>query len=314
MKGHFGIIAENSAKQVSIFDTDTLTLLQQIPIEADVIDVALTSDCQRAVVTSFESKTIFQIDLKKQPARVVAKATTDTFLEDLQLTPDDRFALSVDGSATNQDIVSYSLHKNAFVSKLPTNAQAVAVSPTCDGLVLTAISSTNMVRWFMVNHKGTITDTGQEFPAGPNPNNIDFSKDGNFAFVADFNNAVSVLSTVIPDKISLISTVPASNPIQSLAVTKDSRHVFALGESNVDIFTFDPIAGSLALARSFAHGLEITPFFGVDQIALDPSGTRLFISAVGQVAVFTTFGTQLGTVAGVSGPGGLAICTCEYVH
>jgi DNA-binding beta-propeller fold protein YncE len=307
-KNHFGVISDFLAGRVSIFDTDTLTLLQHIPLEADVIDVALTSDCRRAVVTSFNSKTIFQIDLSARPAKVLASATTTTFLEDVQITPDDMFALSVDGSADNQNIVSYSLKKNAFVSTLATSAQAVAISPTCDGLVLTAVTSANSVQRFMINRCGDLVDTGQQFPAGTNPININFSPNGNFAFVVDFAGAVSVLSTIIPDQISLISTIPASSQLQSMAISKDGRHLFVLGSSNVDIFTFDPVSGSLALARSFAHGLQITSFFGVDQIALDLSETRLFISAAGQVAVFTTFGTFLGTVADVSGPGGLVIC------
>lgn len=311
-KSHFGVIADFSAGRVSIFDTDTLTLLQHIPLEADVIDVALTSDCRRAVVTSFNSKTIFQIDLSERPAKVVGSATTATFLEDVQITPDDMFALSVDGSAENQNIVSYSLKKNAFVSTLATSAQAVAISPTCEGLVLTAVTSANSVRRFMINRCGDLVDTGQQFPAGTNPININFSPNGKFAFVVDFSGAVSVLSTVIPDQISLISTIPASSQLQSMAISRDGRHLFVLGSSNVDIFTFDPVSGSLVLARSFAHGLQITSFFGVDQIALDPSETRLFISATGQVAVFTTFGTLLGTVADVSGPGGLAICPHKF--
>ena len=314
IKSHFGVVADFSAGRVSIFDTDTLKLLQHIPLEADVIDVALTSDCQRAIVTSFSSKTMFQVDLSECPAKVAGSATTTTFLEDVQITPNDMFALSVDGSAENQNIVSYSLKKNAFVSTLATSAQAVAISPTCARLVLTAVSSANSIRLFMINCCGDLKDTEQQFPAGTNPININFSPNGNFAFVVDFAGDVSVLSTAIPDKISLINTIPTSSQPQSMAISKDGRHVFVLGSSNVDIFTFDPVSGSLALARSFVHGLQITSFFGVDQIALDHSENRLFISATGQVAVFTTFGTFLGIVADVSGPGGLAICSHKYFN
>jgi DNA-binding beta-propeller fold protein YncE len=313
-KSHFGVIADFSARRISIFDTDTLTLLQYIPLEADVIDVALTSDCRWAVVTSFNSKTIFQVDLSEFPAKLVGSATTDTFLEDVQITPDDRFALSVDGSAANQNIVSYSLEKNSFVSMLATSAQAVAISPICDGLVLTAVSDANSVRRFMINCCGELQDTRQQFPAGSNPINVNFSPNGNFAFVVDFTGNISVLSTILPDDISLISTITASSQPQSMAISRDGRHLFVLGSSNVDIFTFDPVSGSLALARSFAHGLQIASFFGVDQIALDPSETRLFISATGEVVVFTTFGTFLGTVADVSGPGGLAICSHKRLN
>jgi DNA-binding beta-propeller fold protein YncE len=103
-----GIVAESANRRVSIFDPDTLEMLQQLPIDADILDVAINRDCTRAFVTSFRSKTMFQIDLCARPARVVGSAVASTQLEDVALTPDGKYALSVDGSGTNQDIVSYS--------------------------------------------------------------------------------------------------------------------------------------------------------------------------------------------------------------
>jgi DNA-binding beta-propeller fold protein YncE len=110
----------------------------------------------------------------------------------------------------------------------------------------------------------------------------------------------------------LLGSAPSSPGPQSLAVTHDGKHVFALTASNVDIYAFDPVAGSLTLERSFAHGLQITPYYGVDQIALDACEEKLFISANGQVAVFTTYGLPLGNVVGAEGPGGIAICQCHF--
>jgi DNA-binding beta-propeller fold protein YncE len=306
-----GIVAENGRRRISIFDPNTFEVLQQIQLDADAIDVAVNSDCTRAFVTSFNSKTMFQIDLSEMPARVVGSAVSATFLEDVALTPDGRYALSVDGSASNQDIVSYSARLNAFVAALPTSAQAVAISPENCEFVLTAEIFNNIVHRFVLSPNGSLEDTGQSFPAGPRPINIAFSPSGRFAFVANTNSdnsSVSVLSTVMPDNVTLLGSTPSSNGPQSLAVTRDGRHVFALTASNVDIFAFDPVAGSLTLLRSFAHGLNIPTYYGVDQIALDACETKLFISASGQVAVFTTYGLPLGTVAGAEGSGGIAIC------
>lgn len=309
---NFGIIAEYDNQKISIFNADSLTVIKQIPVKTDVIDVALTSNGRRAVVSSFYSKTMYQIDLWDiRHPRIVHFATAPTYLEDVDLTPDNRFALSVDGSASNQDIVSYSLKTNHFISSLPTNAQAVAISPTCNGLVLTAKYDQRLVRVFWINHEGIITDTGLEFPAGGNPININFSPDGNFAFISETPNSISVLSTIFPENISLISTIPASksNQPQSMAITRNGKYLFSLGLNNVDIYNFDPISGNLTLARSFSHGLNINSFYGVDQIALDHDEKKLFISGGGQVGVFTTYGIKLGTVAGVKGPGGLKIGT-----
>jgi len=306
-----GIVAEYGNRRVSIFDTETLEVLQQIPLDADVIDVAVSKDCTRAFVTSFNTKTMFQIDLCATPARVIGSAVSPTFLEDVALTPDSKFALSVDGSASNQDIVSYSARQNAFVSTLPTSAQAVAVSPESRDLVLTAQYFNNVVHRFTINHNGILTDSGQSFPVGQGPINIVFSPNGEFAFVANStDNTISVLSTLVPENVVLLDSEPSSANPQSMVITRDGRHLFVLAAANVDIYSFDPVAGSLTLLRSFAHGLNITSFYGVDQIALDACETRLFISANGQVAVFTTYGLLLGNVAGAEGPGGIAICGC----
>ncbi len=311
----FGIVVERANRRISIFNTNTFEVLQQLPIDADIIDVAINNNCTRAFVTSFSSMTMFQIDLCARPARVVGSAVTTTLLEDVALTPDGKYALSVDGSTPNPNIVSYSARQNAFVSTLPINAQAIAISPLGRELVLTAGFFTNDVHRFVINNNGSLVDTGQSFPAGPNPINLIFSPCGQFAFVANNNSnnsSIGVLSTLIPHQITLLGSTPSSANPQSLAITRDGKHLFALTASNVDIFSFDPVAGSLTLERSFAHGLNISSFFGVDQIALDACETKLFISAIGQVAVFTTYGLPLGSVSGAEGPGGIAICPCPF--
>jgi DNA-binding beta-propeller fold protein YncE len=311
-RDNLGIAVETNNRRISLFNTNTQEVLQQLPIDADILDVAITSDCTRAFVTSFTSRTMFQIDLCASPARIVGSAPSATLLEDVALTPDGKYALSVDGSAENQNIVSYSARQNAFVSTLPTSAQAVAVSPRSRELVLTAEHFNNSVHRFVINSNGSLEDSGQSFPAGAGPINLIFSPSGEFAFVASIDdNSVNVLSTLIPQNILLLDSATSSDEPQSLAVTRDGRHVFALTAANVDIFSFDPVAGSLTLERSFAHGLEISSFYGVDQIALDAREQKLFVSGTGQLAVFTTYGLPLGTVAGVEGPGGIAICQCR---
>ena len=310
-RDYIGIVAEAANRRISFFNTNTLEVLQQLPIDADVIDVAVNKDCTRAFVTSFDSRTMYQIELCATPARIIGSAVSTTLLEDVAVTPDGKYALAVDGSAENQDIVSFSARQNAFVSSLPTSTQAVAISPRSSKMVLTADYFNNSVHRFVIKPDGTMEDAGQSFPAGAGPINIVFSPNGEFAFVAASNdNRVNVLSTLIPNNVLLLGGAASSAFLQSLAVTRDGRHVFALTGSNVDIYAFDPVAGSLTLERSFAHGLTITQYYGVDQIALDAREKKLFISANGQVVVFTTYGLPLGSLDGVQGPGGIAICSC----
>ena len=310
-RDYLGIVVDNANRRITLFNTNTQEVIQQLPIDADVLDVAINRNCTRAFVSSFNSRTMYQIDLCSVPASVVGSALSQTLLEDVALTPDGKYALSVDGSASNQDIVSYSTRQNVFVSSLPTSAQAVAISPRSHELVLTAEYFNNSVHRFIIHHDGSLEDSGQSFPAGEGPINVIFSPNGEFAFVAANNdNRINVLSTLIPQNVILLGGAPSSSGPQSLTITRDGRHVFALTASNVDIYAFDPVAGSLTLERSFAHGLTISSYYGVDQIALDASERKLFISAFGQVAAFTTYGLSLGNVDGAQGPGGIAVCRC----
>ena len=95
-----------------------------------------------------------------------------------------------------------------------------------------------------------------------------------------------------------------------MAVTRDGRHVFLLTGETVDVYSFDPIAGSLTLRHSIEHGHSIRNLTGTDQIALDACDERVFVVTMTQVAVFTTYGLPLGVIVGAEGPGGIAICSC----
>jgi DNA-binding beta-propeller fold protein YncE len=171
------------------------------------------------------------------------------------------------------------------------------------------------VRRFRFHSDGALEDTGQSFPAGLGPTNITFSPCGNFAFVSSrVENRLLVLSTRDPENILLLGGAACTPRPQSMAVTRDGRHVFLLTAETVDVYSFNPVAGSLTLTRSFEHGHSIRNLTGTDQIALDACDERVFVVTLTQVAVFTTYGLPLGNVVGAEGPGGIAICSCNWDH
>ncbi|WP_129480051.1 hypothetical protein [Fictibacillus sp. S7] len=72
---------------------------------------------------------------------------------------------------------------------------------------------------------------------------------------------------------------------------------------------FHLFAPFLTPVGSFAHGLGVTgDFFGVDQMALDATQSKLFISLGGILAVLTASGTPLGTIPGVYANEGISTC------
>ena len=312
----FGIVVEQHLGRISFFNTETLEVLNQITLGYDFVDTAITSDCISAVVTSDFSQTLVELNTQSEPPKVIAIQEGQSSMADVDITPDNHFAVTITGLNHPFNIQSYSLQKNKFVSTLPISFDAVgiAVSPNGNGLVLTNRSSANTVRRFMIDPNGVLFDTGQEIiSGGSRPFNIAFTPDGNFAFVANLiGSSIGILDTENPDNITLLSAVGTNRLPGTIAVSHDGTTVFVLTESTVDIFNFNPQSGTLNLGNSFGHGLLIDPahLFGADQMALNTNETKLFISAniSRELKVFTTSGKLVGFVAGVEANGGIAIC------
>ena len=316
----FGIVVEHHLGRISFFNTETLEVLTQITLGYDFVDTAITNDCISAVVTSDFLQTLVEINTQLEPPKVVAIQEGQSSMADIDITPDNQFAVTVTGLNHPFNIQSFSLQENKFVSTLPIpfDAVGIAVSPNGNGLVLIGRSSANTVRRFMLEPNGMLFDTGQEIiSGGTRPFNIAFTPDGNFAFVANLiGNSIGVLDTQNPDTITLLSAVGTNRLPGTIVVSRDGTIVFILTESTVDIFNFNPQTGTLSLFKSFGHGLLIdpTPLFGVDQMALDPSETKLFISAniSRELKVFTINGNLLGFITGIEANGGIAICQQLY--
>jgi DNA-binding beta-propeller fold protein YncE len=308
---NFGIAMERDLKRISIFDPNTLGLISQTFLGVDCIDVAVTRNGNRAAVTAFNDMAMVELDLNVSPPVIDAFQRVTTFLEDVDLTPDDRFALSVDGSASQQDLVSYDLVRHQLVDTLPVDAQAVAVSPRGDGLLLTARNFANKVHIFVITRDGHLIDSGLEVdPGGKGPINITFTPDGGFALVSNFSSSqIGILQLVNPGNIQLLGSVNTTSQPQSMVISRDGSRVYSLGTSTVDSFIFDASAGILTPVRSFVHSLPVRSYFGVDQIALGPQENRLFISSGTNrvLEAFSTTGFALGAVPGISANGGLAI-------
>ncbi|WMJ79878.1 hypothetical protein RBU49_13530 [Clostridium sp. MB40-C1] len=296
-----------------IFDTDNLTVLHTITLPAnDYIYITIAPDNSRAVVTSFSSSTLIQLDLLQEPPVVIdieLDPPPSLPFEDVDITPDGRFALIADGGGTTA-VRSYSLLNKTMLSKLSAIANAIAVSPNGNGLVLVVETGDYKARSFNIDNNGILTDTGVETNTGGlRPINLTFSPDGKFAFVANrISNDVGILDTKIPSSISLLNNVSTNSEPGTIVVSSDGKKIYVLTMHNVDVFNFTPEFPFLTQVNSFNHGTSNTASYGVDLMALNATENKLFISHYEDLSVFDTTGTPLGLVPGVQPyDGGVAI-------
>ncbi|MBN3526579.1 hypothetical protein [Paenibacillus apiarius] len=307
LPGNYVIAIERAIRRVSFVDTDTLTVAQQISIDGDIMDVAITSDFNKAVISAFLTQQLFEVDLRTDPPSVVHTFQSPTALEDVALSADNRFAVSVDGTSVGQlNMVSYRLgHGDG--SWIPADAQAVAISPDLSGRILTARYDAGRVRLYFIDNAGMLTDTGSEVMAGDTPLNLAYTPDGRFCFVANFfADEIVVLYTGNPAYFGETSRAPVIGHPQTIVVSKNGQRVYVLTTQEVASFEFDPVAQRLLLTGRFNHNLNIVSYFGVERMTLDATETKLIISGQNQLAAFDLTGTLLGIVPGVQSDGGVA--------
>lgn len=317
LSSRFGIAAELNQRRLTIFDTDDYGILHQFELDLDFHDVIITPDSTGAVATAFVSKNLVQIDLSSEPPIVVHTEEVAKYVEDVSITPDGQFALTVDGSITDAYLYVYDLINNAVSSQTLMNAQAIAVSPNGNGLVMVAKFNNSKVHCYTVDAAGNLSDNGQEISSGGDgPINISFSPDGHFAFVVNFRgNNLGILKVLPGMDVELFSTITTNLYPQTVVVSKDGKSIYVLTAEYVDVFGFDPATGTISSLFSFAHGMNrgAGGYYGVDQMDLDSSDSKLFIAANGfigaspQLKVFALDGTFLGEVSGVLADAG--VCT-----
>lgn len=301
---NYVIAVERGQRRISFVDADTLAVAYQLGIDGDLIDVTVTSDYNRAIAAAFEPGQLFEIDLINDPPSVINQYHSQTPLEDVSITADNRYAISVDGlQPTPQNMVSYRLGDGS-VQLIASNTQAVAASPVSSDKILASRAPQGRVKRYSIDADGALTDTGQEVTAGEYPVNLAFTPDGQFAFVADPRpNQVVVLAT--GQYLGETSRVPSAVGPQTIVVSGSGTKVYVLSSQEVSSFAFDPVAQRLTKTGTFPHHLAIPSYFGVDQMALDSNETKLFVAGSNQLAVFELEGNPLGIVPGVEANGGL---------
>lgn len=336
----FGITINVNTGQIFIFDTDKQLLLHTLTL-SDVSGLAMYKNCAKAVVTNFVSQSFVTIDLNQDPPVIDGNIPVNVRMIGVGITPDGKFAV---GAGFPQDadasmLASANLITDKGVSYSSPVHSIVAVSPNGNGLVLTARINQDVVRPFFISRTGGLSDSGTDISVGKQPANITFTPDGDFAFVANIGQrssgapwSISILNTQDPYHVFVANSISGAYVPQSIAVSchKKRTRIYVLTLETIEVYIFNPCAHppTLTFIKSAPHGLIIGPApnavsISITQIAIDPTGTKLFVSPNSSVSpdsanlhVFSARDlSSLGTVLGVTGPGTVAICgydPCPY--
>ena len=281
----------------------------QITSDTDpsLLDAAMTSDGKTALVGNFGGRKISFVDLSNpgDPQLDPTSITLSFFAEDIALTPDGKYALVTDGGFTEHiaviDVPSRTVTQDLVTSGVYSNA--VAVGP--DGrTVLTVDYFGGEVNAFLLDTvAGTLKHTGPLDLDHFYPVNVEFSPDGKTAIVANASTSSPtllggnpvVLSVDAPGTLTLRGDVPLPLDVQRAQSvvfsrrTGDKAYYYAVRITSPSMEVVDneihvlnvngpgdvSHAGVIIPLSDFKGGSQL---FGVDSLAIDPSGRYLYVS------------------------------------
>jgi hypothetical protein len=341
-----GMIADRT-DHVVVFDADNDHVIGAVPIPGDpglpLFDCEIAAGVGLGFVSDFDNQRIWVVDLWATPPGLAnggQPIAITTYPLDLTLTPDERFLLAADGNGPGEPL---SIVDVALLQEIGTWSFGAAANPSSvhacpDGSVLvTELTSptTTIVRRFAVDAAGDLTDTGESLPdvAAPDINNIvctSFGQDvpGAKGVVAVYTSrrANQRLGSFAVDGLVPADVVAPSGPFGiDLAISHASTWVYVRtnatpdfggsgpGAGFVDAFMLNPTTGRFGPTQ-FTIPLDrrTGTAFGVEQMAVDPEGRKLYISglALPEIRIHhAKTGQRIGTLTapGLGIPTGIAI-------
>ena len=307
-----GMVVNRSTGSVTVFDADADTVLGTVILPgtagASMGDCSITVDQTLGFVTDFLSR-VWVIDI---PALSLAGGTNPipivNFGEDTSITPDQKFVLVSDGSAT-QPISVIDIAARAQVSTFNPGTDNNSVEVSSDGSVLATSFNTSRLRRFTVDGSGTLTDTG-EVLFGGSPMNSYFAPGNASGVVVDFSTR-TIRSFTIPGLALVDTRSLAGNAIcGAFNAAGDRVYVRTNGPARVEVFGFNSGTGAMGAAPLFNIPIAGTPsFFGMEQLTLSPDGSKLYVPQPGALDVYdATNGNFLTSITDAAINGATGVC------
>ncbi len=293
-----------------------------------LFDVAITSDGKTAIVSNFGDSKIFFFDISGGFAVVppiIGEAYIPFFAEDIVITPDDMWVLVTDGGFSSR-VAAVNIATGAIVNNNTKNQYANAVAITPDGkTIVTADYFNGQVHSYTFdNTTGMITHKDTAYILPVRPVNVSISPDGKTILVANAAGYYTAVLTFYGDSKLHINgniSMPTKNG-QSCIFSKDGTKAYYLSNSylgGTNIIVLNVTApGIMAVSATIPLSIPrgTSQLFGVDTIAIDPSGNYLYVTnptlsgGVVEVTVIDlTTNTEVNQLHGNGIPTGIAFGT-----
>jgi sugar lactone lactonase YvrE len=307
-----GMVVNNTTGGATVFNADTNTILGTIPglgtPGSATGDCSITSDGRKAFFTRGNSN-VTVVDLTGAsptfagPPNPIGIANSGG---DIVLSPDGKFLLVCDtGRIAPISVIDVATQTE--ISTFNTGADCNSIDVCSDGSVLITSFNTDRVRRLSLSSSGALTDTGQALGVS-NPVNVYCSPAATAGVVVTFDSDAT--SFQLPELTQVSTRGLDSFGVSGAFSHAGDRVYFRTSNGAVTSFTFDQATGSLGASPTFHTTVSAAnTFFGVDQLAVHPSGASIYVSGLGAVNILdATSGAPLGALVDLSIRAGTGIC------
>lgn len=293
-----GLVTNSHNSSISILKPDDNTLFGpylpgQLGIEGSLMNAAITPGGKIAVITNYNSYSIYFIELPKEfqePPTFLGSTNIGYNAEDLSITPDGRFALiSFGGGDDYIAIAEIATHSLITTQKLGPSRHVSAIEIAADGKTVLAIDSIGRkIHVLLLDEVGNLT-FNQSIDLSFQPGDLSISPDGQLVIIVNESGSnPAVLKIDSPGKVSLLQdNITLSNGYGSgVAFSKNGKKAFYLSkeksatyyhELNIESPGTISYSGT-SMAEISAQTDEIR-IQGNDIIAFEPNDKYAYIAA-----------------------------------
>ena len=265
-------------------------------VGSGLLDVVITSDGKKAIVSNFDDWKIYFIDISggfDSVPVMKGRGHVPMYAEDLALTPDDKYVLVTDGGLSSRIVIfDVASHQLVLSYSMKAGRDAQSVDITADGkhVIVADYAGSRIHSYDFDSENVTLTYRQSRFiphsSITSGPVNTAISPDGRTVLVmCAFSGGVVPVYYIdsngdLCDKGGV--RVPTKG-FQSAVFSKNGRKAYAISNNSngTYILEFDILApGKVTFNRSKKMGSPrgTGQLFGVETIALDPSDSYLFVS------------------------------------
>lgn len=287
--GTLGMVADARWGLVWIFDADTEEVLGSVTLGEGggvIGDCSVATDQKLGFVTDFQGR-VWVIDLSTLPPRLAAGTNPIPISnpgEDTSLSPDERFLVVCDGGLLAPvSVIDIAGRREIDTLDLGTSCNSVEVCS--DGSVLVGSASDSYLRRLELGADGKLSNTGEKglisvsnvacspgaaSGVGVNESISSFTLPG--LAPADFVDGSAITAVISPegDRIFL-------------------REVLGTTGGRLSVYSYDQRTGMIGNVPT--QSLPIAPaerYYGIDQLAVHPSGDKLFVPNGSELRVYDT--------------------------